>query len=145
MAHIDKRKTSKGEWRYEVRYRASDGKERTRTFRTRKQADDYLTTVRSDLLRGTWVDPRRAARLFDEVASEWLAANTDKRPSAWARDESVLRVHLRSGLAGRPIGSITPDDVRRLVEGWKVVHAPRTVRRMYGVLRAIVSSRSSVG
>lgn len=98
MEHIDKRKTSRGEWRYEVRYRAPNGKERTRTFRTRKLADDYLTTVRSDLLRGTWVDPRRAARPFDEVASERLAANSDKRPSAWARDESVLRMHIRPAL-----------------------------------------------
>src|SRR4051794_27930454 len=28
MAHIDKRKTAKGEWRYDVRYRGPDGKER---------------------------------------------------------------------------------------------------------------------
>ena len=139
MAHIEKRKTSKGEWRYEVRYRAPDGKERTRTFRTRKLAEDHVTTVRADLQRGTWVDPRRAARPFGEIASEWLGANDDKRPSAWARDESVVRVHLKPVLGDRPIGSLTPDDVRRLVDGWKVDHAPRSVKRMYGVLRAILN------
>lgn len=139
MAHIDKRKTTKGEWRYEVRYRGPDGQERTRTFRTRKLAEDHLTTVRSDLQRGTWVDPRHSARLFGDVASEWLADNTDKRPSAWARDESVLRVHLTPAIGQRPIGSLTPDDVRRLVENWKLKHAPRSVKRMYGVLRAILN------
>ena len=139
MAHIDKRKTSKGEWRYEVRYRGTDGKERTETKRTRREAEDRLTTIRSQLQRGTWVDPRRAARPFDDVAADWLAENTEKRPSAWARDESVLRVHLTPAIGDRPIGSLTPDDVRRLVEKWKTDHAPRTVKRMYGVLRAILS------
>ena len=139
LAHIDKRKTSTGEWRYEVRYRGPDGKELTETKRTRKEAEARLTDVRSDLQRGTWIDPRRSARSFGEVASEWLADNTDKRPSAWARDESVLRVHLKPAIGQRPIGSLTPDDLRRLVESWKVDHTPRSVKRMYGVLRAILN------
>jgi hypothetical protein len=99
-----------------VRYRGPDGKERPLTKRTRKLAEDCLSIVRSDLQRGTWVDPRRSARPFGDVAREWLADNTDKRPSAWARDESVLRVHLEPAIGDRPIGSLTPDDVRRLVE-----------------------------
>ena len=36
---IDKRRTRDGEVRYEVRLRSTDGKERSRTFRTKKEAD----------------------------------------------------------------------------------------------------------
>lgn len=139
MAHIDKRKTTRGDWRYEVRYRGPDHKERCRSFPTRRDANDYLTEVTANLRRGTWIDPRSAARPFADVAHDWLAANTDKRPSALARDESVLRVHLLPAVGDRPIGSLVPDDVRRLVDQWKRDRAPRTVKRMYGVLRAILN------
>jgi integrase len=139
MAHIDKRKTKSGEWRYEVRYRGTDGRERTETKRTRKLAEHRLTEVHAELLRGTWIDPRRAARPLREVAVEWLAANADKRPSAWARDESVVRVHIEPAIGDHAIGKIIPDDVRGLVGTWRQNHAPRTVKRMYGVLRAILN------
>jgi integrase len=58
-------------------------------------------------------------------------------PSGWARDETIIRVHLLPALGSRPIASITPADVQRLVIGWTARLAPRTVRRQYGVLRAI--------
>jgi integrase len=73
------------------------------------------------------------------VAAEWLSSNTDKRPSAWARDESVLRVHVLPVLGKRSVGSLVPDDVRQLVEKWKRDHSPRSVKRMYGVLRAVLN------
>ena len=123
MAHIDKRKTTKGEWRYEVRYRGPDGKERTRTFRTRKLADDHLTTVRSELQRGTWVDPRHSARLFGDVA-----VGVARRQHRQAAERVGARRERPSGSPQArdrrsSVGSLTPADMRRLVEKWKANHA----------------------
>ena len=137
MASIDRRKTAKGETRWEVRYRTPDGTERSRTFNTRKDAQRFSSTVEADKLRGAWVDPRRAGRTFGDLADEWLKSNPTKRPSAWARDESIVRVHLKPALETTPLGHVTPAKVRGLVADWSGQMAPRTVRRMYGVLRAL--------
>ena len=42
-------------------------------------------------------------------------------------------------LGNRPLSSITPADVQALVTEWTGKSAPRTVRRQYGVLRAILN------
>lgn len=137
MAHIKRKRTARGEVRYEVRYRVADGSERSRTLRTRKDAERFAATATADLLRGAWVDPRSATRTFDPVASEWLSSNPAKRPSSWARDESVLRVHLSPAIGAKAIGAITRADVQRVVHRWTQNLAPRTVRSNYGVLRAV--------
>lgn len=55
MAHV--RRTDNGRW--EVRYRAGDGRERARRFRTRKAARDHLARISIDQHQGTWIDPAR--------------------------------------------------------------------------------------
>jgi hypothetical protein len=139
MASIDRRKTSKGETRWEVRYRTPDGTERSRTFNTRRDAQRFASTVEADKLRGAWVDPRRAGRTFGDLADEWLKSNPTKRPSAWTRDESIVRVHLKPALGTTPLGQVTPTRVRALVAGWSEGMASRSVRRVYGVLRAVLA------
>lgn len=75
MASVVKRETSKGEARYDVRYRTPDGTPRKETFKTRRAADQRANALETDKSRGQWVDPRRGARPFREVAADWLAAN----------------------------------------------------------------------
>ena len=137
MASVDKRRIADGAARYDVRYRTATGSVRTRTFRTRRDAERFAATVEADKLRGTWIDPRRASRPFTETAEEWLTSNPMKRPTSMARDESIVRVHIIPALGDRSIGQITQRDVRHLVVAWSTKLAPRTVRRMFGVLRTI--------
>ena len=140
MAHVRKRMTAKREARYDVRAVSPDGTGwRTRTFRTRSAAEKYAREIETSKDRGGWVDPRLSARPFDDIAREWLASNPAKRSSSYARDESVLRVHLQPAIGSRAIASITPANVRRLVADWSTTSAPRTVKRNYGVLRAVLA------
>ncbi len=139
MASVKKRSTAKGEPRYDVRVRVRDGTVRNRTFLTRVDARRYAATSEADKLRGNWTDPRGSARTFGEVAAEWLDSNPAKRSSSYARDESVLRVHLMPELGPRPLGTITSADARKLVAKWSADLAPRTVERNYGVLRAVLA------
>jgi len=60
-------------------------------------------------------------------------------PATWARDESALRVHVYPDIEERAIGSLTPIDIRRLVAKWSDDLAPRSVRRIYGALRAALN------
>src|SRR3954454_7563293 len=107
MASIDRRKTASGETRYEVRYRTPEGKERSKTFTTRKKAETYAAIAEADKARGAWIDPRDANLTFGEVGRRWLASNPTKRPTTLATDETMLRVHILPTLDARKVGGIT--------------------------------------
>lgn len=55
---IERRTTSAGQVRYEVRIRALDGKGRSRTFRSKREAKDYEAAELAKRARGEWIDPR---------------------------------------------------------------------------------------
>jgi hypothetical protein len=46
-----------GRLRYRVRYRDPAGRERTRSFARKVDAERFLRHVEADLVRGQWVDP----------------------------------------------------------------------------------------
>lgn len=80
-----------------VMHRTATGR-RVLAIATRRAADDHRKIVEADLMRGMWIDPRAAATTFDDWAKRWLAQNPAKRPSALARDETIVRVHLKPAL-----------------------------------------------
>lgn len=135
---IHQRGTVKGRV-YDVRLRGPDGREVSRTFRTKREAVEYEAAQRTAKARGAWVDPRGANVTMAELSREWLASNPAKRQSSRARDESALRVHVLPVLGHRKIGALTPGDIRALVTDWSVRMAPRTVRRTYGTVRAVLN------
>ncbi len=100
---------------YEVRLRDPEGREYSRTFATKKAAQDYEADDRIARRRGSWVDPRFGDLTFEEVARRWLEANPAKRPSARAADESILRAHLGAGVRNPPhcLGHPARDSRRR--------------------------------
>lgn len=139
MASVKVRTTQGRERRYDVRYRTASGSVRTRTFRTRRDAERFASTVEADKLRGAWVDPREGSRTLAEVAEEWLTSNPSKRPSTLATDTSHLRARILPALGSQPVGRITRRDVQVLVNVWSERLAPRTVRRVFGTLNAILN------
>lgn len=135
---IERKETARGSV-YEVRFRGSTGREVSRTFPTKREALAYEAAQRMAKGRGAWVDPRASGLTVAELATEWLAGNPAKRSSTRARDESILRVHVLPRLGDRKLSSLTPTDVRGLVSLWTPTMAPRTVRRTYGALRALLN------
>ena len=67
--------------RYDVRHRGTDGTERSKTFRTRHDADRFAATVETDKLRGTWVDPQGARITLDSTA-RWYDDTAVAAPQA---------------------------------------------------------------
>lgn len=134
MAHIRKR----GPQRYQARYRSPDGKEHSKTFVRKIDAERFLATVEADKARGAWRDPRLGRQTFKDWVEEYLASATHKRESTMARDRTVLRCHFVSALGSMPLVSITPHHVRQVVEKMSANLAPKTVRTNYGVLRAVL-------
>ena len=137
---IHLRWTLRGERRYDVRLRDPAGKTYNRTFRTRREAEAFEVSERASRARGAWLDPRRAEVTLRETATAWLDANPGKRPSSRARDDSALRTHIFPILGDRTIGSLTPSDIQRCVNDWSETMAPRSVRRVYQTLAAVLNS-----
>jgi integrase len=141
MAHVAKRETRKGV-RYEVRYRAGDGRERSRSFRTRRDADRFLVTVQTDMLRGSWVDPQAGAMTLTEYALAWVAARPGLRPRTRETYEAQLRRHVLNELGDVRLNALTPRRVRewhsKLVLSGVV--SANTAAKCYRVLRTILGT-----
>jgi len=55
----------------------------------------------------------------------------------FARDECIVRVHLEPAIGRRRLRTITAAELLTLVKTWTEHLKPRTVRRQFGVVRAV--------
>ena len=127
--------------RIQWRYHDNEGKRRSKTFKTVKEARDAAARTSADLQRGEYIDPRDAARIFDEVADDWLATLALQRPKTLAGYRGILDKHLRPYFGPRPVGAIRPTDIRKwLASMTRNGSAPGTIRNAYRVLTPIFNA-----
>jgi integrase len=100
---------------WEARDRSPDGRERSKVFRTRREAERFLARVDTSIQRGDWRDPQLAKIPFEEYASAWLDSTKHLRPGTRANVESRLRRHILPAFCEYPIGAIQPAAVRSWV------------------------------
>lgn len=135
---VQPRKTKKGTV-YDVRFRGPDGKVRTQTFQKKGEAERFDATRKAAKYQGSWVDPSELNRRFGDVAEEWLGSNVAKRGSTLARDRSALDTHILPLFKNVKVGEIRRRHVRAAVEQWSLTLEPRSVERVFGVLRAVLN------
>ncbi len=135
------RKLSSG--RYQCRYRV-DGIEHTAptTFRTQRDADAYLASIRADLERDVWIDPLAGQVSLASYAWRWLEERPNLRPRTRELYESELRLHILPVLGAIEVGRLSPSTVRRwharlLKDGRP---GATTVAKCYRLLRAILTT-----
>ena len=139
MASIEKRTTSGGETRWDVRYRGPDRHHRTKTFRRKLDAQRFAHTVETDVARGDWLDPSLGKETFRDWANRWLATTTHLKPKTRESYESILRRHLLSAFGDLPIGRIDhPSVLARLSEIQGAGAGSGTIRNVRDVLRTIM-------
>ncbi|HEU5306146.1 MAG TPA: tyrosine-type recombinase/integrase [Acidimicrobiia bacterium] len=126
--------------RWEARYRDPLGHQRTKTFATKADARAFLAATQTDVMRGQWLDPAGARITYREWSEHYFATAVHKRATTAARDRTVNDKHFIPRIGTRRLGSLTPLDVRDLVEEMSRRLAPATVRTNYGVLRTILRS-----
>lgn len=143
MASIRKRRTSSGEFRYDVRYRAAD-RQVEETFRRRKDAEVRIRQLEADELTSALIDPRLARETFDGYAEHWLDSRLVKgRPLApMTRQgyQGLLRRHLLPAFRDVAIGRITT----QMVRDWYATTTTRSgadqAAKSYRLLRAILNT-----
>jgi len=134
MGHVkDLRKRTTGytgDQPYWARYRDAGGKEHGRTFRTKREAEQWLAEQSVAKARGEWVDPMAGKITFRAFAETWRQMQVH-RPGTVAQVESHLRNHVYPAIGDRSLASIRPSHIQVLVKGMSGTLAPSTVETVY--------------
>jgi len=143
--HLTKRVYAEGPARWRARHPhplKSGTAQIERTFDSKREAQEWLDGLRQSVRRGKFIDRDGGKRLFSTVSVEWQQTWADREPKTKAGYLSILHKHLTGdGCRWREaeVGAITTDEVQRLINDLAATHAPNTVRRVYTVVRGIMS------
>lgn len=135
MGHIVK--TPAGTFR--ANWRDPAGRQKAKTFPTRKEAAAYLAETETTIRHGNYVDPRAGRVRFDEHAARWLASrNVGAR--ADERIITAMRTHVLPKWAGWPLSSIDHMAIQQWVSELSRQMSPASVAKCFGILRAVLRS-----
>lgn len=130
--------------RYKARVRLPDGREISRTCDLKRDADEWADAQRTDMRRGTWVDPRLGRQTFLAFADEWAAVQDGWKQGT--RDVwPFVRARLEPDLGGLPLAAVDQLALKRLRAKLADRYATETVRHTMTyagmILRAAYVSR----
>src|SRR6516165_10001697 len=114
------------------------------TFAARIDAEGWLHQRRLDVEAGCWRPVRKPAPTsFGEYSSTWLAGrHVAGRPIKTRTREhyaAILDAHLLPVFGSKPLGSITPADVREW-HSTTLVDKPTMRSHAYSLLRTVMAS-----
>ena len=123
-----------------------DGKRRQRkkTFRTKKEAEAFLSTTLHEIKRGVYIEPN--AQTLGDYLAYWLEnyAKHNVRPTTLRSYEQLIRVHLLPALGHVPLQNLQPSQLQAFYatklkggrgDGRPGGLSPRTVRYLHALLR----------
>ena len=120
---------------YRARYIDPAGRERSKSFPRKVDAERFLTTTESGKLHGTWTDPALGKVTLAAWLETWWTTAADLRPSTQARDHSYFDSLVLPRFGATPLAAITQPAVQAWVaelsaRGFK----PATVVKAYQLL-----------
>ncbi len=117
MAHVQKisytsRRMGKKTTAWQGRYTAPDGRERTKRFKRKVDAENWGKANEGDLVRGAWVDPKAGQVTLRAFADSWLEQRPDLRPTTRSKYRHLLDRHILPSLGDTPLNRLAPNRVR---------------------------------
>lgn len=103
--------------RWMARYVADDGKERTKSFGRKVDAQKWLDNQVSGQVTGTWTDPDLSAQTFGAVAEKWLATKVNRKPKTVAGYRSLLDTVILPRWEDVALRDVRYDDMQVWVSG----------------------------
>ena len=82
------------------------------TFVTKGDAFAHLSSIETDLRRGTWLDPSAGKVTLGAWGTRWLESRTDLRPATREKDRHMLDHHVLPVLGGVELARRSPSMVR---------------------------------
>ncbi|MEM9611664.1 MAG: tyrosine-type recombinase/integrase [Actinomycetota bacterium] len=133
---VQRRVTKGGEVRWDVRLRYPDGRQYSKTFRSKREAERYRATELADRARGNWLDPKAGEITFAAWAAEWLSAMEHSwRPRTAEKHRMAMEVHWKPRFGHQTVASMSPRLIQAAVNNMADTYAPSSVRTFYGTLR----------
>lgn len=143
MAHIQRRtyrsrRTGKTITSYQARYTGPDGKERTRRFAKKAEAERWTDINDADIARRRWVDPEAGQVRLRDYAADCLAGR-DLRDTTRSKYDYLLHHHLLPMFGDKPIANITLAMVRAWYAPLKKKY-PTTAAGAYRLLASLFNT-----
>jgi integrase len=108
------KKQGEGRPRYRARYRDPAGRERSKSFVRKVDAERFLRQVEADKLQGQWVDPRQGRTTVRELAERWYATTVGLKATTRKDYRSLLDTHVIPAFGDQAVAAIDTLTVR----GW---------------------------
>ena len=134
MGHIEKRNG-----RFRARYRDPLGRQRSRTFTRKADADRFLREQGIEIDRGSWLDPRHAEMALAEWAIDFMALARRLSPTTQDTYQRDLDRYILPRFGSYRLGRMPADEI----ENWlndEIEHgiAASSVHRHYRLLRRVL-------
>ena len=148
--------------RYEARYTGPDGGKYTagHSFVRKGDASAFLARTEAEISEGTWTSPKearereraearaveRAALTFSEWSAQWLSSleRLGRTPKTIQTHTYRMR-RLVEAFGGRPLASITADDVDSWYQGVWQAKGPGVARPLYMTLSTCMNAAVKSG
>jgi integrase len=136
MPHIQRRTDRPG---WVARYTEPNGRERSKSFRRKVDAERFLIGVEASKLRGEWVDPGLSKTTVRAFSERWRTTIEHLPASTRAGYETKLRVQVLPVFGDVSLGAVTGLDVREWLADMQKTLSRHTARQAKQVLGAILS------
>lgn len=144
--------------KYQARYKGADGLTHTSptTYTRKADAEAFLATIQSDIVRGSWKAPKTVRTTLDQYADTWISHRSLK-PHVRDQYFADFRNHISNRIGHFTLPELTPaiirewhanltEDLRKAGEGRghrspsRRTDGAATVSRCYRILKAILNS-----
>ncbi|MEJ7585139.1 MAG: site-specific integrase [Acidimicrobiales bacterium] len=134
MGHIEKRYGN-----YRARYRDPLGRQHSKTFTRKADAQRFLREMHVDVDRGRWLDPAGADMALEVWAEEFLRLARRLSPSTQETYRRDLRRYILAVFGAHRIGRMPADEIEHwLNDEIDAGFAPSSVHRHYRTLRRML-------
>jgi integrase len=125
------------QWCLDYRPLGVGGPRQRLRFKTRKEAERFLTDTAHKASRGEFVDPAKIPK-FAEVAEDWLRSKLDRRPSHVSDLRTRLDKHLMPRFGTRRLNTITVAELEDLRDDLRDRgYAPMTINQVLRIASSI--------
>lgn len=125
--------------RWQARWRDPAGRQRSKSFGRKIDAERWLGKVAADKARGAYVDPAAGRTLLKDFAAEWQAG-LSCGPSTRQKISAHLRCHILPGLGDTELGKLRPSAVAAWQAGLRRGLSDGYVRGIRATLASILDA-----
>ena len=111
--------------RWIARYVGHEGREHSKAFERKADAQTWLDRVVSEQVTGTWTDPKLSGQTFGALAERWIATKATRAPKTVAGYRSLLDIVVLPRWGDVPLRDITFADLQEWVTGLSVSGSTR--------------------